>query len=91
MCVSQLNNILFNWWVLVKNNYSLYYDNKVFNCMFYIWNDIITLGYGFIYEILKIIFFLQGSLKNLNFFEKKNNKFLNSHLIVKKWTTIFSN
>ena len=37
----------------------------------------------FIYEILKIIF-LQGSLKNLNFFEKKNSKFLNSHLIVQK-------
>ena len=43
--------------------------------MFYIWNDIITLGYGFIYEILKIIFFLQGSLKNLNFFEKKITNF----------------
>ena len=48
MYVSQLNiYILFNLWVLVKNNYSLYYDNKVFNCMFYKWNDIITLGYDF--------------------------------------------
>ena len=38
------------------------------------------------------LFFLQGFLKNLNFFEKeqrKKNKFLNSHLIVQKWTTIF--
>ena len=33
----------------------------------------------FIYEILKL-FFLQGSLKNLIFFEKKKNKFLNSQL-----------
>ena len=43
----------------------------------------------FIYEILKIIF-LQGSLKNLNFFEKKNSKFLNNHLIVQKWKSNFS-
>ena len=35
------------------------------------------------------LFFLQGYLKNLNFFLKKNSKFLNSHLIVQEWTIIF--
>ena len=58
MCVNQLNiYILFNWWVFVKNNYSFYYGNKVFNCIFHIENDIITLGYGFYLWDIKNYFF----------------------------------
>ena len=42
----------------------------------------------FIYEILKIIFFTRF-FKKSQFFEKKNYKILNDHLIVHKWIETF--
>ena len=37
----------------------------------------------------KLLIFLQDSLKNIIFLEKKISKFVNSYLIVQKWITIF--
>ena len=42
--------------------------------MFHIWNDIITLGYGFYLWDIENYFFLQASIKKYQL--KKNSKFL---------------